>query len=118
MKQKNEKPQQFNEFEQAASSVRDGSDVNGARTGSKSDAGLTQPCSLKVLASHLARLRPGHPAGPHISNLINQLGNYERNPVLLRPMILMSMQRIEEARPGPMNAEHHSPNGDQNDADA
>jgi hypothetical protein len=58
---------------------------------------MTEPRSLDVLARHLARLRPGHPAGPHISNLIQQLGNYERNPAVLRPMILMTMRRIEEA---------------------
>jgi hypothetical protein len=62
---------------------------------------MTNCIPLPECARHLARLRPGHPAGPHISNLINQLGNYERNPLLLRPMIIMSMRRIEEARPGP-----------------
>jgi hypothetical protein len=53
---------------------------------------------LPDCASYLARLRPGHPAGQYISNLIGQLGNYERNPLLLKPKILMSCQRIEEAR--------------------
>jgi hypothetical protein len=56
------------------------------------------PQALTDCARHLARLRPGHPAGAHISNLIEQLKNYERNPILLKPMILMSVQRIEEAR--------------------
>jgi hypothetical protein len=53
---------------------------------------------LPELARDLARLRPGHPAGHHISNLIEQLKNYERNPILLKPMIQMSIRRIEEAR--------------------
>ena len=53
---------------------------------------------LPELARHLTRLRPGHPAGHHISLLIEQLKNYERNPILLKPMILMSVQRIQEAR--------------------
>ena len=59
---------------------------------------IEEKTELTNLARHLARLRPGHPAGAHISNLIGQLGNYERNPVLLKPMILMTMRRIEEAR--------------------
>ena len=54
--------------------------------------------TLPELAKALARLRPGHPAGHHISLLIEQLKNYERNPILLRPMILMSVQRIQEER--------------------
>jgi hypothetical protein len=52
---------------------------------------------LHECARHLARLRPGHPAGRHISNLIEQLQNFERNPDVLRPMIVMTMRRIEEA---------------------
>ena len=93
-----EKPQQINGVEDRASSIRDDLGVNSARTGSKIDTPLAQPCSLDVLARHLTRLRPGHPAGHHISVLIEQLKNYERNPILLRPMILMSVQRIQEAR--------------------
>ena len=54
--------------------------------------------ALPELARHLTRLRPGHPAGNHISNLIEQLKNYERNPTILRPMIMRTMRRIEEAR--------------------
>lgn len=53
---------------------------------------------LPECKSGLARLRPGHPAGDHISILIEQLKNYERNPILLRPMIQMTIQRIKEAR--------------------
>ena len=93
-----EKPQQINGVEDRASSVRDYLGVNSAGTGSKIDTPLTQAGSLDVLARDLARLRPGHPAGHHISLLIEQLKNYERNPILLRPMILMSVQRIQEAR--------------------
>ncbi len=47
---------------------------------------------------HLTRLRPGHPAAQHTSNLIQQLGNYERNKDVMRGKILISVQRIEEAR--------------------
>lgn len=71
---------------------------NGSRTCEGFDTRLTQPVSLSVLADDLTRLRPGHPAGAHISLLIGQLKNYERNPVLLKPAILMTVQRIEEAR--------------------
>lgn len=46
-------------------------------------------------ARHHARLRPGHAAARHISNLIEQLQNFERNPEVLRPMILMTVRRIE-----------------------
>jgi hypothetical protein len=53
---------------------------------------------LPECKSGLARLRPGHPAGRFISDLIQQLGNYERNPDVLRGMILRTVQRIEEAR--------------------
>lgn len=55
--------------------------------------------ALPDCARHLARLRSGHPAQHHISNLIEQLQNFERNPDVLRPMIRMTMRRIEEARP-------------------
>ena len=72
--------------------------MNESGTCSPTRAKSVQASSLDVLARHLARLRPGHPAGYHISNLIEQLKNYERNPILLRPMILMSVQRIQEAR--------------------
>ena len=72
--------------------------VNDAGTVEKIDTPLTQLRSLDVLARDLARLRPGHPAGHHISLLIEQLKNYERNPILLKPMIQMTMRRIEEAR--------------------
>ena len=46
----------------------------------------------------LRLMRPGHNAAQHISNLIQQLGNYERNKDVMRGMILISVQRIEEAR--------------------
>jgi hypothetical protein len=72
--------------------------ANDAGTCEKIGTYLTRSDSLDVLARHLARLRPGHPAGQHISNLIQQLGNYERNPLVLRPLIMETMQRIEEAR--------------------
>ena len=72
--------------------------ANDSATSSPTNTIQAQARSLSVLARDLARLRPGHPAGYHISNLIEQLKNYERNPVLLRPMILMSVQRIQEAR--------------------
>lgn len=52
---------------------------------------------LPDCARHLARLRPGHAAANHISNLIEQLQNFERNPDVLRPMIRMTLRRIEEA---------------------
>jgi len=54
--------------------------------------------AVKAAESALTRLRPGHPAGHHISLLIEQLKNYDRNPILLKPMIQMTMRRIEEAR--------------------
>lgn len=59
---------------------------------------MTNNFPLDECARHLARLRPGHPADRHISNLIGQLANFERNPAVLRPMILATVQRIEEAR--------------------
>lgn len=70
---------------------------NGKATGSQIDTPLTRE-NLASFTADLARLRPGHPAGAHISNLIEQLKNYERNPVLMKPRILMTVQRIEEAR--------------------
>jgi hypothetical protein len=72
--------------------------VNDTGTNSKTDTPLTQQRSLDVLARHLIRLRPGHSAGRMISDLIQQLGNYERNPDSLRPLMIRTMQRIEEAR--------------------
>lgn len=54
--------------------------------------------TLSECARHLSRLRPGHRAGHHISNLIGQLENFDRNPAVLRPMILAACQRIEEAQ--------------------
>lgn len=50
---------------------------------------------LPQLAKDLARLRPGHPAGHHISNLIGQLKSYEGNPDGVRPRILASIDRIQ-----------------------
>ena len=96
MNQYTKKHQQINEVEPVASSVRDDPGVNSAGTGSKIDTRLTQ-ANLALFTSQLARLRPGHPAGHHISLLIEQLKNYERNPILLKPMIQMTMRRIEEA---------------------
>ena len=52
--------------------------------------------ALPKLAAHLARLRPtvAPAARPLVSNLIGQLGNYERNPKGLRPMIMATINRL------------------------
>lgn len=56
--------------------------VNGAGTGSKIDTPLTHAGSLDVLAGHLYRHRPRLPPIKQrlVSNLIEQIGNYENNP--------------------------------------
>lgn len=49
---------------------------------------------------HLDRLRRTNPdAAPLISNLIEQLRNFDSNPDALRPMILKTIDRIEAATP-------------------
>ena len=69
--------------------------VNTSGTGSKTDTPLTQ-ANLALFARHLARLRPtvAPAARPLVSNLIGQLGNYERNPKGLRPMIMATIDRL------------------------
>jgi hypothetical protein len=54
--------------------------------------------TLPDCARHLTRLRPeyGFEKQGHISNLIQQCGNFEQNPEGLREKMLATMERIEE----------------------
>lgn len=97
MKQQIEKAQQINDLADSTSSVLDGSGVNEARTGAKSDASLTHSSSLPVLINALARARRGHKAPHLVTTLIEQCKNFDRNPDAMRPMILKTIEHIEAA---------------------
>jgi hypothetical protein len=74
--------------------------VNEAGSCARISTEMTQPGSLDVLARHLTRLRPAYSqdAQHHISNLIQQCGNFEQNPEGLRAKMLATMERIEGER--------------------
>lgn len=70
---------------------------NDVATGRQIDTQLAHERSLDVLARHLYRHRPRlAPIKQRlVSNLIEQMGNYENNPDRLRPLILESINRLE-----------------------
>lgn len=70
--------------------------ANNVRTCDPRDTGLTQACSLDVLAHHLARLRPSCPADrrPLVSMLAEQCKRFHQNPEGLRPMMLRTIDAI------------------------
>lgn len=78
------------------------SGVNDARTCAKIDTPLTQPRSLIVLAQNLLRQRSAllPQRRPLVSNLVQQIYNYDSNPEAMRPRILETVDRLTA-----MNAE-------------
>jgi hypothetical protein len=72
---------------------------NTSATCQQSDTPLTRDCSLPVLAKQLARHRPtiAPDKRPLLELLINQISNFERSPDGMRPLILRTIDRIENA---------------------
>lgn len=70
--------------------------MNDTETSGSTRAKSVQTCSLDVLAKHLYRHRPRLPPMKQrlVSNLIEQIGNYENSPDSLRPLILESIDRL------------------------
>lgn len=68
---------------------------NDSRTCEPRDTGLTQPCSLIVLARQLTR-SPGVPR-QLASLLLQQTYSYDANPDAMRPRILDTIERIQRA---------------------
>lgn len=68
---------------------------SGTRTDIK--AGSTQVCSLAVHATHLLKSVSTAPVEkrPLIYLLVNQIGNFDRDPELMRPLILATIDHIE-----------------------
>lgn len=60
--------------------------------------------SLITLAQQLARQRSTLPPQrrPLVSNLVQQIYNYDANPDAMRPRILETIERLSQ-----VNAEHH-----------
>lgn len=82
-----------NALHECASDLR-----NDSRTCEPRDTGLTQPCSLIVLARKIAKRPDLTPHAQRLASLLlQQTYSYDVNPDAMRPLILATIERIQAA---------------------